>query len=112
MPKVKVETLQAGMVVAADVKTTEGMLLIPSGCALTEKQIGMLATCGIIEIQVRAGDGTGASVEPFDKLSPEARRKLAAELAEAFWTPPDANPVQKEVFDLALRRKARQRKAA
>lgn len=106
MPKLKLESLLPGMVVTADVKNSDGMLLIPAGCALTDKQISMLDTWGVAEIQVERGEGM-ADI-PAQELSPEAMRALAAELEALFWTPIDSSPVQKAVFELVLNRKARQ----
>ena len=108
MAKLKPEGLHPGMIVAVDVKTADDMLLIPKGCALTEKQIDMLSTWGIVEVHIQSDDGSATSGDPLDALTPEARRKLTVELAGAYWVPPDANPVQKQIFELALRRKARQ----
>lgn len=108
MPKAKLDSLRAGMVVTADVKNADDMLLIPAGCALTEKQIDMLSAWGIAEIQVQAEGGVDDGGDPLRKLSPETLEKLTRELAATFWTPVDSNPVQKGVFDLVLRRKARQ----
>ena len=96
------------MVVTADVKNADDMLLIPAGCALTEKQIDMLSAWGIAEIRVQSEDGADDGGDPLQKLPPETLEKVTGELAANFWTPVDANPVQKGVFDLVLRRKARQ----
>src|SRR5208282_362380 len=101
MPKLTVESLRPGMVVSADVKTSNDTLLIPAGCALTEKQIGMLDTWGIAEIHVQSSDGFNDSGDPLEALPPETRRQLAADLAAVFWTTPDASPVQRQVFNLA-----------
>jgi len=96
------------MVVTADVKNADDMLLIPSGCALTEKQIGMLSTWGIPEIQVQSEGGDDVGGDLLEKLPPETLQRFSEELQAKFWTPKDANPVQSAIFDLALRRKARQ----
>jgi hypothetical protein len=108
MPKVKLDLLRAGMMVTADVKNADDMLLIPAGYALTEKQIDMLSAWGIAEIQVQTEDGMDDGGDPLQKLSPETLEKVTRELEAIFWTPVDANPIQKAVFDLVLRRKARQ----
>ena len=96
------------MVVTADVKNTDGMLLIPSGCALTEKLIDMLSSWGIAEIQVQSDDGSADLEDPLMRLPPETLQKITTDLQSIFWTPVESNPVQKAVFDLALYRKARQ----
>ena len=108
MPKVKTELLQPGMVVAADVKNMDNMLLMPAGCELTDKHIHILNAWGIAEIQVQACDGADESGDILQKLAPEVRQRLTAELEAIFWEPIDINPVQREIFELVLRRKARQ----
>ena len=70
MPRIKTESLQTGMVVASDVKNLDSMLLIPAGCALTERQISILQAWGIGEVEVE----TAANVEepdPLSRLAPE-----------------------------------------
>ena len=108
MPKVKTESLQEGMVVTTDVKNMDNMLLIPAGCALTEKHINILNAWGIPEIQVQSSDNSEDSKDILQKLPPATLTKITRELHAVFWEPVDKNPIQREVFDLVLRRAARQ----
>jgi hypothetical protein len=107
MPKIKTESLQEGMVVTTDVKNMDNMLLIPAGCALTEKHINILNAWGIPEIQVQSSDSAEDSKDILQKLSPATLAKMTAELHAIFWEPIDKNPIQREVFDFVLRRAAR-----
>jgi hypothetical protein len=108
MPKVKLESLQEGMVVTSDVKNMDNMLLIPAGCALTEKHINILNAWGIPEIQVQSCDNSEDSGDILQKLPPATLAKITRELQAIFWEPTDKTPIQKEVFDLMLLRAARQ----
>ncbi|HYG35639.1 MAG TPA: hypothetical protein VEC99_12685 [Clostridia bacterium] len=108
MPKVKIESLREGMVVAADVKNMDNMLLLPSGCVITEKHIHILSAWGITEVQVQDCGDTEAAEDILKRLPPEVLNKLTNELQRIFWEPIDKNPIQAETFNLALRRKARQ----
>jgi hypothetical protein len=108
MSKVKVTAVREGMIVTADVKNMDNMLLIPAGCVLTEKHINIFNAWGITEVQVESG---GAAEDPGDilqQLPPETLEQILKELAGIFWDPIDKSPVQAETFDLALRRKVRQ----
>jgi hypothetical protein len=108
MPNVKLESLQVGMVVTTDVRNMDNMLLIPAGCALSERQIDVLNAWGIPEVQVQASDDSEESTDILQRLPPETLAKITAELEELFWEPIEKNPVQREVFGLVLRRRARQ----
>jgi hypothetical protein len=107
MPRVKTESLQEGMVVSTDVKNIDGMLLIPSGGRLSERQIDILQAWGVEEIEVQATGGGDTDADPLARLSPEAAAKMTAELRARFWNPDEAHPVFVEVFKLLLQRRAR-----
>ena len=108
MPKVKIASVREGMVVTADVKNMDNMLLIPAGCALTEKHVNILNAWGIAEVQVESGGTAEVSGDILEQLPPETLERIRQDLAGMFWDPIDKSPVQAEAFDLVLRRKARQ----
>jgi hypothetical protein len=108
MPKVKIASVSEGMVVTADVKNMDNMLLIPAGCVVTEKHINILNAWGITEVPVESGGTAEVSGDILEQLPPETLEQTRRELSAIFWEPIDKNPVQAETFDLVLRRKARQ----
>ena len=107
MLRVKLEQLQPGMMVARDVKNIDGMLLLPAGCELSERQIGILEAWGVAELDVEASPETVLSHDPFAGLSPEQVVQLTAELRARYWKPDDFGPVPAEIFKLMLHRQAR-----
>ena len=107
MPKVKIASVHEGMVVAADVKNMDNMLLIPSGCALTEKHIDICNAWGITEVQVEATGAPEDGGDVLQQVPPEVLEKVRAELAETFWEPLAKDTLQAVTFDLVLRRKVR-----
>ncbi len=107
MPRLRAALLQPGMVVTADVQNSEGMLLIPAGTSLTERQISILGSWGITDVEVGASE-IAAAGGPLERLSPEAAEKLKGEVKGIFWELDETNPVQMEIFKLALERKAMQ----
>ena len=111
MPKLKLESLRAGMVVTADVKNMDGMLLIPSGATLSENQIDTLNAWGIAEVQVAASDHPTDVIDVLETLPMEALERLIDEVKSRFWEPTDKHAVQAEAFSLALRREAKRRAA-
>jgi len=105
MPKVKIENLHEGMVVAKEVKNMEDMLLLPVGCELRPKHIEILQSWGITDVEVEACEGTEEPKDPILLLPPKVAARLEAELRSRFWNFDASNPVQMEVFRLALKRK-------
>ena len=105
--RVKSEAFQPGMVVARDVKNIDGMLLTPSGCELSERQINILQAWGVTEVEVEAGEEMAKSHDPLAQLPPETLAKLTVDLRARFWKPDEFGPVPAEIFKLMLLRQAR-----
>jgi len=106
MPKLKVERLQEGMVIAQDVRNMDEMLLLPAGCTLTPKHIGILQAWGITDVEVVATDGFVDGDDPLTQMSPEEVARLTAETKAIFWRWEETNLVEMEIFRLVLRRAA------
>jgi hypothetical protein len=107
MPRVKIENLREGMVVAKEVKNMEDMLLLPVGCEIRPKHIEILQCWGITDVDVEAFDGLEEPENPIELLPPKVAARLETELRKRFWNFNPNNLVQKEVFRLALKRKAK-----
>jgi hypothetical protein len=105
MPRVKTELLQAGMLVASDVKNIDNMLLIPAGAELTERHIGILQAWGVTDVEVQASAGA-EDADPLAKLPPEVVARLTAEIKGRFWQADESDPVYLEVVKLILQRRA------
>ena len=106
MPKIKIDLIQEGMVVGSDVKNIDNMLLIPAGCTLSERQINILRSWGVHEVEVEASAAT-ESQDPLSHLPPEELVRLVSEVKERFWQIDESNPVFMEIFKLALQRRIR-----
>ena len=107
MAKVKTEQLKEGMVVAAEVKNMDNMLLLPAGCKLSEKHIEIFQAWGITEINVESAEGVSEPEDPLARLSPEEAQQLTEDTRKLFWQIDDQEPIQMEVFNLVLRRRAK-----
>lgn len=106
MPRVKTEQLTVGMVVSKGVKNLDDMLLVPEGCALTQRQINILQAWGISDVEVQGDNGASGTGDPLSRLPPEVVAKLTAEVRRLFWKLNEEDAVAMEVFRLALVRHA------
>lgn len=105
--KVKLDDLQEGMKVAADVKNLDDMLLIPAGCELTARHIRILQTWGVAEVSIESGEEDTNVNDPLKRLPPEVLERLQGEVASSFQALDLAQPVQAELFRLLVLRRAR-----
>jgi hypothetical protein len=94
------------MVVAHDVKNIDGMLLAPSGCKLSERQIGILQAWGVDEVEVEAGEEMAKAHDPLAQLPPETLAQITGDLRARYWKPDDFGPVPAAIFKLMLLRQA------
>lgn len=94
------------MVVVSDVRNAQDMLLIPAGCALTERQISILQAWGVEEIEVQHSQAI-EDADPLTRLGPETVDQLKREIAAIFWEADDSNPYYVELSRLLLQRRVR-----
>ena len=92
---------------AVDVKNIDGMLLIPKGTTLTERQIGILQAWGVAEIEVRASAGRKEEANPLGNIPAQTLDRLVQETKAPFWEADPSNPVFAEIFKQLLLRRAR-----
>lgn len=95
------------MVIARDVKNIDGTLLAPTGCELSERQIGILQAWGITDVEVEAGEEMAKAHDPLSRLPAETLAKITADLRSRFWNPNEFGPVPAEIFKVMLLRQAR-----
>jgi hypothetical protein len=108
MPEIRLDQRVEGMAAAADINHMDGMLLGPAGGALSRKQMGILRSWGIAQVEVQGQAEREAARNPLQQLSPALAAQLTAELKSCFWHFDETNPMQESVFQFVLRRRARQ----
>jgi hypothetical protein len=94
------------MKVASDVKNIDGMLLVPAGCELTERQINILQAWGVTEVEVEASEEKARQLDPLAQLPPETLAAITNTLRARYWKPDEFGPVPAEIFRLMLLREA------
>lgn len=107
MPKIKLDDLREGMIVESDVKNLDDMLLLPSGCELTDRHIRILQAWGITDINVKASDQAEDIYDPLQRLDPVVLQQLTEEHKSRFLNFDEKSPVQQFVLKLVLQRKAK-----
>jgi len=94
------------MQVVSDVMNIDGMLLIPAGCELTQRQIGILQTWGVAEVEVNVAADEEES-DPLANVPAETLAAWTAEVKARFWQVDESNPIFQETVRLLLLRRAR-----
>jgi hypothetical protein len=94
------------MKVASDVKNIDGMLMIPAGCELTERQINILQAWGVPDVEVEMSVEKVNELDPLAKLGAEAVAAITSTLRARYWKPDDFGPVPAEIFRLMVLREA------
>jgi hypothetical protein len=107
MPKVKVEHLKVGMVVSADVKNMDDMLLLPAKCLLTEKHIEILQAWGIPEVMIEGAGDIANTADLLARIPPEQLARLTEETRALFWEYDENQPFHAALLNLILRRRVR-----
>lgn len=105
MGLLKVDDFKPGMVLAADLKSPQGRMLLPKGSMLTEKHIRTCKIWGIVEGDILGEDDQKAEDPPV-VLNP-ALVERAKELAKAYFYLTDLrHPVVRETAKLFIERAA------
>jgi len=99
--KIKVNQLEVGMTITADVSDPNGRFLLGEGCVLEEKHIKALHAWGVISVEI-SGDEMPDN-QPCTKLSPEVCDALAEQIKARFIHNDLDNPFIKELVSESVR---------
>lgn len=106
MAMMPVDSLEEGMVLAADVLDRNGRMLLGAGAELTRKHLMTFKTWGVDRVVVVGGEETveqGAAL-PAD-IDPEALEAAREKLLPLFVVAGTDHPVMQELLQLAAVRK-------
>ncbi len=105
MGKVAIESIEAGMVLAGDVRDRSGRMLLGAGAELTPKHLVIFRTWGVLEVDIagqggdEAADQIPADVDPLELAAAEKS------LAPLFSHSNREHPAIAELMRLAALRK-------
>lgn len=108
MPKLKTDALEPGMILAEDLKTSEGRMLLPRGAMITEAHIRTCRVWGIVEANVHSDeDENSDEVTSLSELDPQVLDACKIMAAQRFVLNPSSHPAVKEMAKLYVLRQAR-----
>ena len=102
-----IHDIKEGMVLAADITNRHGNVLLKQGRTLSAKDILILKTWGVTEIDVAGVDRDKVEQKEMESLTPEVLEKIERELAGLF---PEVagNPIMQELYRIARKFKYRE----
>lgn len=108
MPKLTIDALEPGMILAKDLKTSEGRMLLPRGAMITDVHIRTCRVWGIVEADIH-GDDDEKSAEPtsLSDLDPQVLDACKIMAAQRFVLNPSSHPAVKEMAKLYVLHQAR-----
>ena len=95
-----IHDIKEGMVLAGDITNRHGNVLLKQGETLSAKDILILKTWGITEIDVAGVDRDKVDQREMESLSPEVLEKIEGELAGLFPEVAD-NLIMQELYRVA-----------
>ncbi|MCK4503748.1 MAG: hypothetical protein KAU22_12000 [Desulfuromonadales bacterium] len=107
MSNLQIDQLTPGMVLAEDIKSKNGRLLITHGMELTEKHLLILRTWGVQEVVIATGidNAQGSSLQNPSEITAEQLEKAMEDLRPIFRLVDLTHPVFKELLRLAAQKK-------
>ncbi|PTN38910.1 HDOD domain-containing protein [Desulfonatronum sp. SC1] len=105
MGLVKVDDFKPGMVLAADLKSSQGRMLLPEGIQLTEQHIKTCKIWGVVEGDI-LGEGNQDAEAPPPVLNPEDLEKARCTAQVKFCLTDVRHPMVREAVKLYILRKA------
>ena len=107
MPLIRLEDLETGLLIAADVRDSHGRLLIKSGIRISAKHLQIFKMWGIYEVDIEQNDYR-SSMEVGDvsehTYSASVVSQAETELARRFLLSDTEDPVIQELRDICLQR--------
>jgi len=105
MPHLGIDKAIPGMVLMEDVAHMNGRILMRAGSEITEKNLRVLKTWGILTVNV-AQETSGAGHEQGGRpsVSPEQRRAAEARLQDLFRHADLTHPAMAEIYEYRIQR--------
>lgn len=108
MPTLNIDALEPGMVLAEDLTTIEGRMLLPRGAVITEAHLRTCRVWGIVEAVIQGDDDEGnGHPTTLEELDPEVLDACKIMAAQRFVLNPTSHPAVKEMAKLYVLRQAR-----
>lgn len=107
MSRLNLDEIQSGMVVASDILDRNGRILLKSGLSLSEKHLTILKQWGITDADIQGANREEVNAKALECLDQELLKKTEDEFQTVFLHADREQPVNRELFRLAVLRTAR-----
>lgn len=97
MGTINISELKPGMVLEKPVYSPQGALLLPEGAELTDRNIFVLKTWGVTEVDIKGVE----KEETHTTLSPEQEKEIDEEIKKKFYHWDTENEFAKEIIRIA-----------
>jgi len=104
MGVINLESIEAGMVLAADAKARNGRVLLPAGNALTGKHLQIFKAWGVTEADIEGVTRQDVAAAAESQVEPRLLERAQAILQERFRHVEDGHPFAEELRRLCLLR--------
>jgi len=105
--KISAENLIPSMVLAADVRDRSGRLLLKSGTELTDKNLYILRTWGIVEAGILYSNDIQDNTPCPNVIDPELWATIETEITPLFRHTDLSHPAIKEILRIRIEQEAR-----
>lgn len=105
MALIRISNIKLGQIVSTDVKDRSGRILLTANTELTEENIKIIKSWGVVEIEVKGEISDAIDDSSLTQVNPEQLRDIDLELSKRFRFLNKSHPFIHELFDVCLRRK-------
>lgn len=106
MGSLSVEFLEAGMVLARDVRGSSGVVLLGAGAEINARHIQIFKSWGVREVEIKGADQAALNARMLGSLDAEQRARIERELDRLFLHNDARDPVIEELRRIALTRES------
>ena len=107
MPKLNIDDIEPGMVLAEDLTTAEGRMLLPRGAVITEAHLRTCRVWGIAQAVIQGEEEDDGHPTSLEELHPEVLDACKIMAAQRFVLNPSSHPAVQEMAKLFVLRQAR-----
>ena len=106
MGSLSIEFLEAGMVLARDVRDASGMVLLGAGAEINARHIQIFKSWGIGEVEIKGADQAAVNAQILASLDAVERARIEKEIDRLFIHNDPSDPVVEELRRIALTRES------
>lgn len=108
MAKLTIGDIEAGMILASDVKDRAGRVLLKSGIELVEKHLKILKSWGVVQVEIAGGERVTA-YQMVIEHHPELQQEAEGIVKELFRHVDSEHPLFLELIPIWVKRHVKKR---